>query len=225
MALADLQALVDGMMRADAATVSSEDRDAAIGVAVLRYSKDRPRTVVEDIAAAGGPFLDLPSSWEAGSSTLVELEHPVDSDPKSRIAATDAQVEVVPNGSRIRLTSSISAGETVRTRFTGSHIVSGTEDTLPSADREAVATYAAAHLLDALAAARSSDTDASIGAAAVSRATPAQEYAARAKDLRRRYTVLLGIDPSRIAPAGAVVVLPGSDSLGRDRLLHPRRLS
>lgn len=223
MSLADIQALVGGMVRADAATVSTGDRDAAIGVAVIRYSKDRPRAVVADITASGGVFLSLPTGWEVGTSALVELEYPIDADPKSRIMPTEVWVETTPTGSRIRLASSLPVGAAVRARFTGSHVVSGTTDTVPAADREAVAAYASAHLLDGLAAARSGDTDASIGAAAVSRATPAQEYAARARTLRSLYTTSLGIDPNRVAPAGTIIALSGSDSLGRDRLLHSRR--
>lgn len=222
MALSDIQALVDGMVRVGGAAALADDRDAAIGVAVARYGRDRPRQAVDDIAAAGGVFLGLPAAWVDGSSTLVEMEEPIDADPPSRILPAEIRLDLTPAGARFRLPRSLSAGALVRVRFTAPHLLSDVEDTIPAADREAVAAYAGAHLLDALAVGASGDTDSSINAVAVNRATPAQEYAARAKELRRRYVVSLGINPDRVAPAGAVVSLPGTDSLGRDRLLHPR---
>jgi len=223
MALQDLQTLVDRMVRADASSVTTGDRDEAIRAAVARYSKDRPRLKVEDVAAAGGIFLALPQGWDGEVSALVELEHPIDADPPSRITPAEVAVEAIPSGQRFRLPRSITAGQQVRVRYTVPHVVDADTDTVPAADREAVAAYAGAHLLDQLAAEKSGDIDSSIGAANINRATPAQEYAARAKDLRRRYMTGLGLNPDRVAPAGAVVSLPSSDSLGRTRLLHPRR--
>lgn len=222
MALQDLQTLVDRMVRADTASVTPDDRDEAIRAAVARYSKDRPRLLVEDVTATGGRFLGLPPGWTDGCA-LVELEHPIDADPPSRLPPAEVALEIVPSGQRFRLLFSPATGEQIRVRYTAPHRVDADTDTVPAADREAVAAYAGAHLLDQLAAEKSGDIDTSIGAANVSRATPAQEYAARAKDLRRRYLTGLGIDPNRVAPAGAVVTLPPStDSLGRPRLLHSR---
>lgn len=222
MAIQDLQTLVGQMARVDG--ILSSDRDDAIAVAVARYSKDRPRLTVEDVSAVGS-LLPLPAGWVAGVSGLVELEYPVDRDPPSVIPAVDARLDVTPSGQRVRLANALPAGAVVRIRFTAPHTVDGVTDTIPPIDREAVAAYAAAHLLDGLAVEKSGDSDTSISAANVSRATPAQEYAARAKDLRRRYLTGLSIDPDRQIPAGVVVTLPAStDSLGRPRLFHPARL-
>jgi len=224
MVLQDFQTLVDRMVRADASSVTTSDRDEAIRAAVARYSKDRPLLKVEDVAAVGGRFLGLPAGWAEGCA-LVELEHPIDADPPALLTTAEVAVETVPSGQRFRLLFSLSPGDQVRVRYTAPHVVDADTDTVPAADREAVAAWAGAHLLDQLAAEKSGDIDASIGAANVSRATPAQEYAARAKELRRRYLNGLGIDPNRVPPAGAVVALPPStDNLGRPRLLHPRGL-
>ncbi|MBF0165187.1 MAG: hypothetical protein HQM01_11930 [Magnetococcales bacterium] len=96
-------------------------------------------------------------------------------------------------------------------------VVTATQDTLPERGREAVAVYAAAHLLEQLAIAKSGDIDPSIGAAAAGRSTPAQEYAARSKALFARYRELLGIRAERTPPAGGVVCL----GAGRAGLTHP----
>ena len=72
------------------------------------------------------------------------------------------------------------------------HLLDDENDTIPLGDREAVCCWAAAYCFDQLASKHSGDIDASIQAAQVNRATPAQEYAARAKDHRKRYFVLMG---------------------------------
>lgn len=209
MALADFQDLVDGMVRDDSGTISATDRDAAIVLAVLRYSQDRPRVLTADVVSAeGGLFLDVPAGWEAGFTTLRGVEYPIDQDSAATLSG--AQVEPLASGERIRLPEAVAAGATVRLRFTVPHAVDSNSDTVPAWLREAVALLAAAHLLESLAAARSGDVDSSIGAADVNRATPAQQYAARARALRARYADTVG-KSSGLRPAGAIA------DMGRSR--------
>jgi hypothetical protein len=89
------------------------------------------------------------------------------------------------------------------------HLLDDENDTIPAGDREAVCCWAAAYCFDQLAAKHSGDVDASIQAAQVNRATPAQEYATRAKDHRKRYFVLMGqgADGSSNDAAGVTVHL------------------
>ncbi len=63
MALVDYQTLTDSLVRDDAGKLTPADRDLAIAAAVIRYSKDRPRTKVVDITAPGGHYLPLPTGW------------------------------------------------------------------------------------------------------------------------------------------------------------------
>ncbi len=147
-------------------------------------------------------------------------EYPVDDDPPSLLAVATVRVEEVPSGLRLRLPQPVTTGD-VRVRYTATHILSDTEDTTLVTDREAIAAYAAAALLDQLAAKSSSDTDSTFGADQINRGTSSSTYAARAKDLRQRYQDQLGLNPDRQVAAGAVVAITspaGND--GRPQLTH-----
>ena len=133
MALVDYTSLVDALVRDDNDAITAPQRDDAVGLAVLRYSQDRPRT-------GGEP-----------------------------------------------------------------HLLDAATDTISPGDREAVALWAAALLLDQLAARHAGDTDSTIGADGVDRHAQADRYRRLAKDHRARYAALLGLD--RPPAAGVVAAL------------------
>jgi len=112
------------------------------------------------------------------------------------------------------------AANNVRATYTIRHVVSISADTIPIEDREPVACWAAAVLCEQLAALYSGNTDSTIQADSVQQTTKAQEYAARARQLRKRYIDELGIDEKRSEPAGVVVNLDFPDSHGQERLTH-----
>ncbi len=223
MALADLQTLVDDLVRDDAGKVAVSERDRAIGLAVVRYGQDRPRSVLEDVTADGSSFLPLPAGWEDGGSRIVSLEYPIGQWPISYLSQEGYGVVDTPIGDEIRLAGAIPAGASVRVLFSTSHVLDAINDTLPVNDREAVACYAASVLMDQLASLHSGDGDSTISADSVEHRSQAQEYASRARAFRARYFDGLGLDPKRTRPASTVVDLDLPDSRGRDRLTHPRR--
>lgn len=223
MALTDLEILVDDLVRDDAGKIATPQRDRAIDLAVTRYSQDRPRVDMVDVAADGSSFLPLPEGWEDGGSALMSLEYPIGEWPISYLAHDAYGVVHGPMGDEIRLAGAIQAGAQVRAMFTLGHTLDGTTDTLPDADREAVALYAAALLMDQLASLHSGDGDSTISADSVEHRSQAQEYAARARGFRTRYFDALGIDPKRQVAACEVVNLNLPDSRGRERLTHPGR--
>jgi hypothetical protein len=67
----------DDLVRDDEAASRPPQRDSAIDRAVQRYSTDRPRMKVVDVAAAGGNVLALPAGWEADFSELISVEYPI----------------------------------------------------------------------------------------------------------------------------------------------------
>lgn len=223
MALADLQTLVDDLVRDDAGKIATPQRDRAIGLAVVRYSQDRPLVDMADVVADGSNYLPLPASWEDGGSQLMSLEYPVGEWPGSYLAHDAYGVVRGPMGDEIRLAGVIQAGATVRAMFTLGHTLDGSTDTIPEADREAVALYTASVLMEQLASLHSGDGDSTISADSVEHRSQAQEYAARARGFRTRYFDAMGIDPKRQAAACAIVNLDLADSRGRDRLTHPAR--
>lgn len=220
MALADFETLVDAMVR-DTAEIVPADRDRAIQLAVERYSKDRPRSAVEDIPSAGGLRLALPAAWEDDFSDLRALEHPIGNDPPDLLK--DWSLYQTPTGFEIRLDSydvaALQPGDEVRVTFTIKHVVSAVADTVPPGDREAVSAWAAAGLCDQLASAFSGDGDSVIQSDSVEHGSKAQEFSRRAATLRKRYWNELGIEPKRSEPAGVVVDLNSRPSTGGRRLL------
>ena len=223
--LTDYQTLVIDLVRDDAAKIITAERDRAIAAAVYRYSKDRPREKAQDVTPeAGGQLLPLPAAWETDFSDLRSLEYPIGEIPPALIDADRWAFYLSPTATKIQLADAVAvAANNVRALYTIKHVVSTTEDTIPVQNREPVACWAAAICCDQLASYYSGGTDSSIQADSVESRSKAQEYAARAAKLRKRYLDELGIEDKRSAPAGAVVNLDLPDSQGQDRLTHPAR--
>lgn len=221
--LADYQILVADFVRDEASKLTADQIGRAITQAVKRYSKDRPRQKVEDIAAPGGKLLPLPASWEADFSQLNSLEHPIGNVPPAIIGAGEWAMYSTPTALKVQVMAAITAGASVRATYTIAHVLSAVADTIRVDDREPVASYAAAVLLDELASLYSHDQDSTIKADSVQHTSKAGEFARRASVLRKRYFDDLGIDTKRNVAAGAVVNLDLASSVGRDRLTHPRR--
>lgn len=223
MALADYQTLVTALIRDDTGRIANADRDEAIARAVARYSKDRPREKIEDLAAPGGNRLTLPVGWQADFSTLLAIEYPIGQTPAVVIEQDRYGIYSTPTGDEIKILDAINAADQVRMTYTIRHQVDGANDTIRADDREPVCAYAASLALDQLAAWFTGSSDSTIQADSVDRRSKGADYAARAKTLRGRYFDELGIDVKRSVAAGAVVNLNATDSLGNDRLLHPKR--
>jgi hypothetical protein len=221
--LADYETLVADFVRDEASKLTTEQIGRAITQAVKRYSKDRPRQKVEDIAAPGGNLLPLPAAWEADFSRVDSLEHPVGNVPPTVLGAGEWAMYATPTGLNIQVMAAITAAQAVRATYTIAHVLSAVTDTIPVGDREPVASYAAAVLLDELASLYSNDQDSTIKADSVQHISKAGEFSRRANVLRKRYFDDLGIDTKRNVAAGAVVNLDLPNSIGRDRLTHPRR--
>lgn len=64
---------LDILLKDASGNLIQPDKDTAIGDAVGQYSKDRPRTVVADIAGAGSYDLELPVEWEEGFSEVKQV--------------------------------------------------------------------------------------------------------------------------------------------------------
>lgn len=219
MALGDFQDLVDSKVRDDSGSITTADRDAAIALAVVRYSTDRPVPAVEEVTSAGGVFLPLPAGWEANFSRLTGL-HLSDGEDPQPIAGI---VERGLAGERIRVDSSLAADTTVITCYTVKHVVDAAGDSVPVIDRDAVANWAAAMVLEELANLYAGNRQPTLDADSVDWQSKSRDFGARAKALRQLYFDHLGIDPKRTVAAGTVVNLDQTDSRGNDRIVHRRR--
>lgn len=223
MSLTDYQTLTDNLVRDDSGEIADADRNLAISLAVIRYSTDRPRAMIEAVVSAGGPLLDLPAGWEPEFSRLTAVEIPDAANPDAEATPIDAMVEQGLAGPRIRLAVSLADGQTAHVRFTVAHVLDVDDDTIPARDREAVAGWAAALLFEELASLYSGHRQPTIQADSVDWQSKGRDFAARAKRLRESYLNHLGIDQKRTVAAGAVVNLNQADSRGQDRLIHTQR--
>ncbi|WP_119301137.1 hypothetical protein [Dongia deserti] len=221
--LSDYQTLTDNLVRDDTAKITVADRDRALGLAFGRYGKDRPRIKVEDLAGAGTNELALPVGWQDGFSDLKSLEYPVGNIPPTFIAPEFRRLYQKPASTVIQLDSAIGNGQAVRATYTIRHQVDAVTDTIPVDDREPIASYAAAILLDELAAFFSGASDSTIQADVVDHRSRGDQFASRANRLRKFYFDQLGIDPKREVAAGTVVALDVRDSLGGPRMTHRLR--
>jgi hypothetical protein len=221
MPLADFQERITGLVRDDTGRITAADEERALADAVEQYSKDRPRHKAEDFAAIAGAIQDLPPGWQVDFSKLISLESPIGDSPPTLIPSEEVSLYLAPAGEKIMTRTAIGAGRQVRATYTIRHALDGSNDTIPSKDREAVSSYAAAILCDHLASIYSASSDSTIQADAVEHRTKAQEFASRARTLRKLYYDQLGVDPKRNVAAGVVVSPPRKDSTGWPRLTHP----
>lgn len=223
MALSDYQTLVADLVRDDADRITAGQVDEAIATAVERYSQDRPRMKVEDLAGVSGQRLTLPGAWQADFSELASLEYPVGDIPPTFIEADRWSLYDEPAAQKIMLLDSLPAGSTVRARYTIRHVVDAGTDSITLQHREAVAKYAASQLCGQLAAFYANETDSTIAADSVRQTTKAQAYRDRERDYRKAYLDAVGVEEKTGTPAGVVVNLHSYDSHGQDFLQHPRR--
>lgn len=215
--LADLQKLVLSLVRDETTRLASDDLDTAIKLALQRYSQDRPRSKVEDVISAGGDTLPLPLAWVTDSE-LLGTEYPIGETPPAALGCT---IYTQPTGDVLMLGAALSIGAIVRLTFTVPHEVTASVNTVSPAYEEAVACWAAALLLEQLAAGAINDSDSTISADTTDRRTKAQEYASRANALKKRYTEALGIGAGGNATGGGQVAAGTTVSWpGRSRLTN-----
>lgn len=217
--LSDYATAVEDLVRDKGQVLSDTQRDAAIAAAVLRYSQDRPRVVLADLTSLGGYRLATPAAWVVGFSSVVQIEYPVDQVPPVMLdplgvgtyrSATTVEL--------IELRQPLDAGAVVRLTYTARHVVSGSEDTIPLDDRDAVCCWAAAKICDQFAAHYAGDSEPTINADTVQHGSKSQTWAARARAYRAQYTGHLGVAEKQVVRGSATANWDNNDSRGQPRL-------
>ena len=176
----------------------TDDYDSAITEALNRYSGNRPRLVVADIAGSGGSDYPVPTGWVEGLSVVESIEYPAGQNPEIILDDDDWRLYRSPAGLKIRLIEATpQAGETIRTLYTAGH----TEATVLAMDLEAVANLAASICLRMLAAAYGQSSDSTIMADSVNYRSKGDEFARRAKELEGLYRAHIGVKENDTTPA------------------------
>lgn len=214
--LADIQKLTDILAIDADGRFSPEDRAAAIELALFRYSSDRPRAACETVVFDGTAFLSMPDGWQKDFSRVLEIK----TECGKRVP-----FETVPSlsGEKILLSGDVHTGDILTVWFTQRHVATETEDTVPSADREAVANWAAAFLLDGMAAGYAGSVNSTISSDSVEHGSKANNYHAQAAACRKFYRDHMGLDDKRNAAAGTTVVVKHSGTSGRMGIVNRRR--
>jgi hypothetical protein len=216
--LANYQSLVPDAVRDKDSAITTTQRDTAIQTAVLRYSKDRPRSLVVDVTSAGGYRLPLPLGFTVDFSKLQSIEQPIGDVPEHYLDMARVTLYRGPSTTEIQLPTSLQAGDVARVCFTARHVLDVATDTILDDDRNAVVSYAAALLCDQLSNFYATSIEASIGADAVNHASKTESFASRARFLRGQYFKDLGIDEKRQVAASATADLNLPASHGGARL-------
>lgn len=207
----------------------TDEQDKAIAKAMAHHSRNKPLTVVEDIAGADTYKYDLSDMalWDDDFSVISQVEYPVDDTDESKndLDGDDWRIYRDPtNGLELHfLTDSPATGESARVTYTAQYTCTISGCTVPGADEVAVQSLAAGFFCDILAAAHAQNQDSSIAADAVDQQSKRREYAAQAKAFKAEYYDHLGIKPGQPKPASVVQDQDVNLSSGRDRLTHPRR--
>lgn len=215
----DLVQLATAMTGDEAGRLTETDANRAVLLALLRYSSDRPRQARSAcLVQSDGRTLALPATWEPGQSRIVSIFYPAGDcagQAALQLLPADAWLQhETPNGEAITLLYGSQAGDVAYVHYTASH----TAATVPPADLESVAHWAAALMLDQLASLYSGDKQSTIEADAVDHQGKGGSYAARAAEHRKLYLDHLGIDPKRTVAAGTVLTIGGGGLLhGRPR--------
>lgn len=214
--LADIQKLTDILAIDADGRFSPEDRAAAIELALFRYSSDKPRAACETVEFDGSAFLSMPDGWQKDFSRVLEIK----TECGKRVP-----FETVPSlsGEKILLSGDVHTGDILTVWFTQRHVATETEDTVPSADREAVANWAAAFLLDGMAAGYAGSVNSTISSDSVEHGSKANNYHAQAAACRKFYRDHMGLDDKRNAAAGTTVVVKRSGTSGRMGIVNRRR--
>lgn len=220
MSRAAILALVADLLAQGVSRVSPAQIDRAVGLALVRYDQDRPRTVVEDVAG-GGTTLPLPTAWVPGVSALRGIETPPDHLPPADLDADAWMLYQAPDSEQIRLAAALPAGQLARLAYTVPHVLTDGECTVPVGHHEAFACYAAAVLCEQIATSYADNAEATIAADRVDQTSPAREWSIRARSYRTRYFASLGIassggqEAARPQPAGTVAQMDLAPSWSR----------
>lgn len=211
----DLHTLIIGLVKDSSGKLESTDYDSAIAAAVMRYSRDRSRVIVEDLPGNSTNDLELPEGWVPDFSAVVTVEYPAGKVPAVMLDRDLWQIYRAPTGEKLRiLHATPSATEAVRTGYTILH----DEDSIPPSDLDAIAAKAAAYCLLQLAAIFGQTNDPTIQADVVDYKSKTDEFRRLADVYAKQYSSHLGLKDGDTTGAAMTTARPPERR--RTRLTH-----
>jgi hypothetical protein len=204
------------------------DQIMAIGMAMLRYSKDHPRIAVQDITGDAGFDYAISglTAWADDFSTIRQVEYPVDDDDETADVLDEDQWAIYqkPAGKQLRfLDEKPTAEESFRVTHTALHTCTVSACTVGTFDEKAVQALCAAIFCDMIATYYAQNKDSTINADSVDHKSQAAEYSSRANKYRKMYYSHIGVKEGSPPPASHTQDQDVNGPGGTDRLTHPRR--
>jgi hypothetical protein len=222
MSLSAIRQQVRRLVRDAGGVLEDPDYDYVAGEALRRYSRVRPRVLVEELPGDGSWEYALPASYAEGFSRIEHVEYPGAKREAEIVDRLDWRLVQTPAGLRLRFLRDVPAvGLTIWLTYTAPHTADEAGTTVPDAELDAVHLVAAALACEQLASHYSNASDPTILADSVDHKSKAAEYALRAKRFMQLANELLPVkEQGETRPAG------GETSLGQEMpwlLTHPNR--
>lgn len=232
LAKATIKERVDSLLNGVSTTdMSAADRYDHVDAAVRRYSKDKPRLMVDNITGDGGRFYALSglTSWQDEFSQVVGIEW----DAASTVTNDDLPVVLEPEDwttyddgttKYLMLTyGTASSGDTVRVTYTVPWAFDDSDDiAIPDVDFDGLCYLAAAMCCRALAVRYGQHEDSSFAVDSVNYGSLTDKYIRLAKQYEEMYGAEIGMSAA-VKAAGAFVDWDRTTVEGRDFIWHTRR--
>lgn len=194
------------------------------------YSSVRPRQMLVDIAGNGTYYLDVPTDWEEGFSSVLAAESPPNEMPPALIDPRALRVGYdVDETLRFIFADPIASGSTVRIAYTKTRTYSLTtalNTTVLDGDHWAVCDLTASICADAIAGKYARTGEPVLGADVTNYRSRVSEWQSIAKRLYSRWQAAMGIggaEEGLVTPASGWVNWDSRASWLGARLTHPLR--
>lgn len=228
----DFQLEVDQRLKELQNILDSAEKQSAISVALVEYSKDNPSTRSADVTGDAGFDYELSTtnfpSYEDGFSFFTVIEYPYSSTASEPNSIEDEDWIIYQAGTTKYLrfiTAKPAATETIRAHYTIPRVFDAAGDTtLPLSDYLALCDLSAAKALRAIASKFIATGDSTLTADSVNYRNKSREALDLAKKLEEDYRSHMGLKEGDSAPAASLTKdWDTKSSWQGDHLTHPAR--
>jgi hypothetical protein len=175
------------------ANFTQADRDEIINDAIREYSLVRPCLTTQIVTGTTQDWYSLPSDYEDGFSSIVEIEYPVENSPKDVIDPKYWAIEQMSDGKYLRFDeNNPGAGNIFWVKFTKRQVLTNGTSDIPDSDLNPIAYLATSLMCEALADFYGSRADANLTEVEIPGFTSrVGEFTEQARKWRKKYDALV----------------------------------
>lgn len=221
---------ISSILKHETSHLEPADIEQALERAVAEYSKYRPLVKYYDIDGDGSADAwDVPTDWEDGFSSILEVEYPQGEDPRETDLTEQFPWEIYYDQDALEWKFSMpedipATGETVRLKYTIRHTLDNDTNTIPDFDYFTVCDIAAEECCRILASVYVMAGDSTISADSVNYGSKSGDYRSLMKEYRKKWQDALGVTEEGPAAAGVISDWDISSGIDQaDLLFHGRR--